>query len=103
MSARFRLEIRRRASREIAEASAWWDLNRLKAPEAFQVELEEAIDLITTQPHIGALAVNTRLKDVRRIHLDRVHYYLYYRVSVSSRTVVVLALWHTSRGSGPGL
>jgi hypothetical protein len=36
---------------------------------------------------------------VKRVHLARVHYHLYYRVR--GEEVQVLALWHTSRGTGP--
>jgi hypothetical protein len=44
-----------------------------------------------------------RLSGVRRVHLSRVRYYLYYRISPSSDEVVVLSLWHMSRGSDPRL
>jgi len=31
--------------------------------------------------------------------LKRIHYYLYYRVEQDD--IEILALWHTSRGTGP--
>jgi plasmid stabilization system protein ParE len=93
---RLPLSVTRRAAREIREASAWWDANRPAAPEAFRQAIVTAFELISTQPRIGARASNPRLQGVRRIHLAQVHYYLYYRVR-SSKTVDVLALWHTSR------
>lgn len=75
--------------------------NRPKAPGAFAEELDRALRLISSQPAIGARAANAALEGVRRIHLARIHYYLYYRVSNDSSSIEVLALWHTSRGSTP--
>jgi plasmid stabilization system protein ParE len=89
------------AARAIAEAAAWWAANRPKAPEAFAVELERALQLIAIHPGIGAQATNKRLAGVRRVQLARVRYYLYYRVTEPSETIEVLALWHASRGSPP--
>jgi plasmid stabilization system protein ParE len=57
--------------------------------------------LIALQPDIGARALNAKLSGVRRVHLSRVRYHLYYRSRLDHGTVEVLALWHTSRGTGP--
>lgn len=90
------------AARAIAEAAEWWTANRLKAPDAFVADLESALKLIASHPDIGARARNVKLKDVRRVHLARVHYHLYYRMT-SEPSLEVLALWHTSRGANPKL
>jgi plasmid stabilization system protein ParE len=90
------------AARSIAEAAAWWTENRPKAPDAFVDDLEHTLTLIASHPDIGARARNSRLENVRRVHLARVHYYLYYQVT-SGPSIEVLALWHTSRGSDPKL
>jgi plasmid stabilization system protein ParE len=87
------------AARAIAEAASWWTANRPKAPDAFVTELERALQLIAVYPGIGARATNVRLAGVRRIHLSRVRYHLYYRIIGASETIEVLALWHASRGS----
>ncbi|OHB63072.1 MAG: hypothetical protein A2Y77_08115 [Planctomycetes bacterium RBG_13_62_9] len=97
------IRVVRTAADQIAEASTWWDANRPKAPDAFREEIERVLELVSTQPQIGAKAGNVKLVSVRRIHLSRIHYYVYYRVRESPETVEVLALWHTSRGSGPDL
>lgn len=102
MTARPTIRITRRAAREIREASAWWDANRRAAPEAFRQAIATAFDLIATQPRIGAVATNTRLAGVRRVHLAQIHYYLYYRLR-SPQALEVLALWHTSRHPDLGL
>ena len=88
------------AARAIAEAATWWAANRSKSPDAFVLDLENALKLLASHPGIGALATNAKLKDVRRVHLARVHYHLYYRVT-REPAVEVLALWHTSRRDDP--
>ena len=103
MSGSFRVLIVSSAARAIVEAADWWAANRQKAPDAFTEELERALQLLSSQPLIGAQARNVKLASVRRIHLPRVHYHLYYRVVADPPTVEVLALWHTKRGASPDL
>lgn len=75
--------------------------NRPAARGLFQQELTTAFDLITSQPEIAPLAGEAESPGVRRFTLSRIRYYLYYR---HGRDVVhVLALWHSSRGTGPDL
>ena len=89
------------AASAIREAAEWWIANRPKAPEAFTEELRRALQLIAQHPDIGARAQNVNLAGVRRVHLARVHYHLYYRVLTDPSAIEVLALWHTSRGAEP--
>lgn len=84
-------------------ASKWWDENRPAAPDAFRDAIEKAFELICTQPNLGVVATNVRLPGVRRIHLSKVRYYLYYRVKIRLKAVEVVALWHTSRYTDLGL
>ncbi len=93
------IKITRRASAQIREAASWWRVNRPAAPEALEEELRQAFNLVSRQSDIGAIATNVSLAGVRRIHLSRVRYFLYYRVSASR--IEVLALWHSSRGGSP--
>jgi plasmid stabilization system protein ParE len=91
-----------RAARHVDEAARWWRDNRTKAPEAFAEALAQAIDLIASQPHVGAIARNVALPNVRRVLLGRVNYHLYYRVRDSDPPAIeVIAFWHASRGSVP--
>ena len=92
-----------RASREVAAAKRWWRANRTKAPDALEEELRTALDLIATTPGIGAVARNVTLPGVRRIFLNRVNYFVYYRPRAELCTVEVVALWHARRGAGPRL
>jgi plasmid stabilization system protein ParE len=90
-----------RAASEIDEAAIWWVRNRPAAPGAIREDLARALSLLAAQPHVGAVARNTRLLGVRRVHLSRVRYHVYYRVT--DVAVEVLAFWHASRGTGPKL
>ena len=90
------------AARAIAEAATWWNENRPMSPDAFTSDLENVLKLLALHPGIGARATNAELEGVRRVHLARVHYYLYYRVT-SEPAIEVLALWHTSRADSPPL
>ena len=101
MSEPLHVEVSELAAEQIRAAEAWWRLNRPKAPNAIREELERASSLIALQPGIGTRARNATLVGVRRVHLARIHYDLYYRVVEVARQVELLAFWHTGRGSGP--
>lgn len=91
-----------RAAKHVAKAKEWWLKNRTKAPEALREDLERVLGLISAHPGIGEVARNVRLAGVRRLYLNRVRYYLYYRIREGPTTSVeVVAFWHASRGSGP--
>jgi plasmid stabilization system protein ParE len=97
------IEVSNLARAQIHAAQDWWRVNRPKAPNAIREELERASLLISVQPEIGARARNISLGGVRRLHLARVRYYVYYRVVTDPERIEVLAFWHESRGSGPSL
>lgn len=97
---RLRLLVVANADQQIREAAEWWRENRPAARGLFRQELERGFDLVTTQPGIGVRALDVPLQGVRRFHLYRIHYFLYYRV-LGDEAVEVLALWHKSRGQGP--
>jgi plasmid stabilization system protein ParE len=97
------IKVTHRAAREIAQACEWWDANRPAALGAVRQEIARAFRLIAHQPGVGARATNAGLASVRRVHLSRVHYHLYYRVRSDPSVVEILAFWHTSRGTSPGV
>jgi plasmid stabilization system protein ParE len=101
LSEPFAVSFTPRASREVAEAKRWWRANRTKAPDALEEELRSALELIGATPGIGAVARNILLPGVRRVLLNRVNYFLYYRPRTDAHTVEVVALWHARRGTGP--
>ncbi|MGH8635130.1 MAG: type II toxin-antitoxin system RelE/ParE family toxin [Burkholderiales bacterium] len=95
------MRVTKRAQAQVDRAALWWDENRPLAPAAFDEDVAEAFTLLSVEPGIGALVLGVRVQGVRRLHLARIHYYLYY--CVRRGEVEVLALWHTSRGAGPSL
>ena len=97
------IEVSDLARAQIRAAQDWWRVNRPKAPNAIREELERASLLISVQPEIGAAPETLSLAGVRRLHLARVRYYVYYRVVTDPERIEVLAFWHESRGSGPSL
>jgi plasmid stabilization system protein ParE len=94
-----KVRVTQRAQAQIDRAARWWDENRPLAPRAFDEELAEAFSLLGLESGIGAPVSNARVQGVRRPHLARIHYFLYYRVHGGE--VQVLAIWHTRRGSEP--
>ena len=95
------VEVSALAAEQVRAAEDWWRLNRPKAPSALREELERASSLIATHPHIGARARNVTLPGVRRLHLARIGYDLYYRLAESPRQIEILTFWHASRGGNP--
>ena len=89
------------ANRQIEKEDAWWRVNRPNAPNAIREEVERISALISFQPYIGPIARNVSLPGVRRIHLERVHCHIYYRVVGSPRYVEIVGFWGSRRGSGP--
>jgi plasmid stabilization system protein ParE len=101
VSAPLHVEVSALASGQIREAEAWWRVNRTKAPNAIREEFERAAGLVAAQPHIGTRARNLTLPGVRRLHLARIRYDIYYRVTHPSEQLEILAFWQSSRGSQP--
>jgi plasmid stabilization system protein ParE len=97
LATRLAIRVVHRAAREIAEVDVWRQKNRPDAPDAIREEIERAFYLISSQPKVGARAVSAGLQEVRRVHLARIGYHLYYRTTSSA--IEVLAVWHSSRGS----
>jgi plasmid stabilization system protein ParE len=95
------LRITLRAAAQIEKANRWWCENRLSAPDALIDDLRAAFNLLLLQPGIGTKVANAKAEGVRRLHLGRVRYYVFYRVKGSE--LVILAVWHSSRGSAPAL
>jgi plasmid stabilization system protein ParE len=100
---RLDIEVSDVARQQIRAAEEWWRRNRTKAPHAIREELERASLLIAVQPDIGARARNLSLSGVRRLHLARIGYYVYYRLVENPERIQILAFWHAARGSAPQL
>jgi plasmid stabilization system protein ParE len=97
----FPIDVSAFAAAQVHAAETWWQANRPKAPGAIRAELERASSLLALQPEIGARATNIAVPGVRRLHLGRIRYDIYYRVVEAPRRLEILAFWHASRGSPP--
>ena len=73
--------------------------HRDNAPASFADDLAAALVLICRDPNIGVSMPAMKRRGVRRITIERVHYYVYYQVTAES--VVVLSVWHAARGTSP--
>ena len=97
----YRIRLSSRAARDADRASAWWRKNRDKAPDAFDDEIDDALQLLRFNPGIGE-PVGAPSRGLRQLYIGRISYFIYYRI-VSDDLVEVLAVWHASRGSRPRL
>lgn len=95
------LHITRRAARELDRIAEWWATNRPAAPGAVREDLRAALALLVEQPGLGAAVSEASSPGVRRVHIDRIRYWVYYRVRGSRLEVV--SVWHSSRGAGPAV
>ena len=96
------LRVSENAAAQIREAVRWCRANRA-ARELLSAEISRGFDLIRSHPNIAPPAVSPAdLTHLRRLHLPRVRYFIYYR-PVEPDVIEVLALWHTSRGTSPEL
>ena len=103
MTSRLSIQIELKAGEEIETIARWWASNRPAAPTLFLDELEHAYELIRSQPQLGQPARASRIQGVRRVALRRSRYYVYYRIANDESAVVVLSVWHTSRGLDPAV
>ena len=95
------VEVTPRAAAQIEAAARWWVKNRPAAPDALRLDFQEAKEILSRQPGIGAKSRSLRYPELRRVYLSRIRYHVYYEERPDR--IVILAFWHTSRGTGPGL
>jgi plasmid stabilization system protein ParE len=76
----------------------WW-LENSAYPEILQHDLDKAITTLSVVPGIGSHYPSAPIPGVRRLYLERLMSHLYY--TYDEREVVIRALWHARRGSGP--
>ena len=76
----------------------WWSENSAH-PEILQHDLDKAIETMSLLPGIGARYPSAPIPGVRRLYLERLMLHIYY--TYDEREVIIRALWHARRGSGP--
>ena len=102
MGKRYRVELSPEALEQAQAIRAWWLENRPEAPDLFVDELGAAIRKLGILPRGGARYEATTLREMRRLMMPRTRHHVYYTVDDNSRLVRIHAIWHTSRGHGPG-
>lgn len=86
------------AQKHLRLLQQWWRENSAR-PEILQHDLGEAMQMLSVLPGIGSLYPAAPITGVRRLYLERLMSHLYY--TYDEREVVIRALWHARRGSGP--
>ena len=81
----------------------WWTEERPLAPSLFLEDLSNAIERMSSMPGSGAAFESTSVPGARRILLPRCGYHVYYTLDSKKREVIIRAIWHSARGSGPEL
>jgi plasmid stabilization system protein ParE len=76
----------------------WWQENSQR-PEIVHDDLTEALEMLAALPGIGSPYPAAPITGVRRLYLERLTSHIYY--TFTEHEVVVRALWHARRGSGP--
>jgi hypothetical protein len=76
----------------------WWQENSGR-PEILHHDLDEAIKLLSVVPAIGSLYPASPINGTRRFYLERLMSHLYF--TYNEKELVIRALWHARRGSGP--
>lgn len=95
------LYVTRRAAAEIERHAEWWSKNRLAAPGAIRKDLEAAFRVLKEHPGMGSAVDEAESTEVRRVYVDRIHYWVYFRVR--GRRLEILSVWHAARGHGPAV
>jgi plasmid stabilization system protein ParE len=98
-----KIEIGKRATRQVERASNWWQENRPAAPLLFEQELEDALNRLLTMPNLGMRYPTARHPGLRRLLLPRTEYHLYFAVERDGMVLAIHSLWGARRGRGPRL
>jgi plasmid stabilization system protein ParE len=88
------------AEQQLARIRSWWRENRGSA-ELLDRELDAAIEALRHAARAFPLYRTEGNEEVRRTVLPRSRYALYF--SIQADAVLIVAVWHTARGTAPPL
>ena len=97
-----RIEIGRRAFRQVERASSRWQEHRPAAPFLFDDELEAALGLLLTAPNLGIPYPTAKRPNLRRLLLPSTDYHVYFALEDES-LIVIHSVWGARRGRAPSL
>jgi plasmid stabilization system protein ParE len=92
-----------RADREVARVDKWWRENRTAAPDLFLDEFVATTRRLGLTPEIGAPYQEHGAHGIRRVLMQTVRYYAYYRYDAERDEVVIVSVWAGMRRRGPKL
>jgi plasmid stabilization system protein ParE len=96
------LRVTQRALADAKRITTWWRRNRPGAQDAFEKELNAALERIVQSPGSGTLYEQADFDvPVRRVLLPKTRHHVYY--ATDGDDVVVLSVWGTPRGRAPML
>jgi plasmid stabilization system protein ParE len=98
-----KIEIGKRASRQVERASSRWQQYRPSAPFLFEQELDEALRRLLTMPKVGVPYATTKRPGLRRLLLPKTEYHVYYALERGQTVIVIHSVWGARRGQGPRL
>jgi plasmid stabilization system protein ParE len=96
-----KIEIGKRARRQVERASSWWQENRPSAPSLFEDELGRALRQILSMPRSGTPYPTAARPELRRILLPKTEYHVYFAVEREETVLVIHSVWGARRGRGP--
>jgi plasmid stabilization system protein ParE len=96
-----KIELTRLAERQLFAARTWWRRNRDKAPGAFDEDFDSALLYLSENLSSSMTYRPPRRSGVRRYLIERIRYYIYFRVTDDK--IQVLRVWHASRRPPRGL
>lgn len=86
------------AAADIAEVHEWWREQPKKEPSTFRAELRDVERRLRRFPKVGRPSEDG---EHRRLLMRRCRHFVYYAVDERAQAVIVLRVWHTSRGLRP--
>ncbi len=89
------------AEAQLRAIRAWWIANRPATPDLFDREVDAAVAAIGNSATAFPVYRREEGADIRRIILPKTRYAIYY--ADEAEAVLVVAVWHGARGSGPPL
>jgi len=93
-----RVEISKRARRELERGAQWWD-----DPNILWDELEEAGRRLLQEPEAGVRWASSKGHVMWRLRLPRSQKFLYYAYFPNRGLIVVRCVWGAQRGREPRL
>lgn len=92
-------------AREAVEQSRlideWWRENRHAAPELFAAELASALSLLAEAPLVGRRYTQAQAPGLRRLHLRRSRFHVYYSYDADASRVTIVTIWSAHRERPP--